>query len=60
MLLLPIIVAEDCSGAVVRLGLEGAEGVEDGFCADDVATGFGHLRLFEEEPAVGGDGLWYW
>ena len=37
--------------------LQGAEGVEDGFGADYVAAGLRHLRFFEEEPAVGGDGF---
>jgi len=36
---------------------EGAEGVEDGFDADDVALGLRHLGVVEEEPAIGGDGL---
>ena len=35
----------------------GAENVEDGFGADHVAARFGHLRLFEEQPAVGDHGL---
>ena len=32
-----------------------AEGVKDGFGADDVAAGFRHLRLFKQQPAVGDD-----
>ncbi len=60
LLVLPVSVGERCAGPVDGLGLEAAEGVEDGFGADDVAAGLGHLRLFEEEPAVGLNFLWEW
>ncbi len=58
LLVFPVLVAERSAGPVDGLGLEAAEGVEDGLGADDVAAGLGHLRLFEEEPAVGLYFLW--
>ena len=40
----PVLVAQNCAGPIDGLWLERAEGVEDGFGADDVAVGLRHLR----------------